>query len=170
MIPCRVLPTHGRLLSNRTSLAMASRILARSKALPLAAALTRAAADAAPALAGTRALSSLSRYPGAPSPHGLVKVRSSPRSPFCPVLHIRRSEWVIVIWGFRSTLALVSCTLGLIRCRVIDDLDRWGCLIQPSPFDSHLLCFGTGGGDFSCLLSPWGFTCMLGLRSRVPVD
>nr|CAB3465438.1 unnamed protein product [Digitaria exilis] len=53
---------------------MASRILARSKALPLAAALARAAADAAPPLAGTRALSSLPRYPGAPSPHGLGKI------------------------------------------------------------------------------------------------
>ncbi|RLN28574.1 succinate dehydrogenase subunit 4, mitochondrial-like [Panicum miliaceum] len=53
---------------------MASRILARSKVLPLAAALTRAAADATPALAGTRALSSLPRYPGAPSQHGLGKV------------------------------------------------------------------------------------------------
>jgi hypothetical protein len=71
-------PTHRR-LSPTGALAMASRILARSKALPLAAALTRAAADAAPPLAGTRALSSLSRYTGAPSPHGLGKVRSSPR-------------------------------------------------------------------------------------------
>ncbi|CAN6360343.1 unnamed protein product [Urochloa humidicola] len=60
---------------------MASRILARSKALPLAAALTRAAADAAPPLAGTRALSSLPRYLGAPSPHGLGKVLGcEPRS------------------------------------------------------------------------------------------
>lgn len=55
-------------------IAMASRILARSKALNLAAALTRAAADAAPPIAGARALSSLPRYPSAPSPHGLGKV------------------------------------------------------------------------------------------------
>ncbi|CAL4907829.1 unnamed protein product [Urochloa decumbens] len=60
---------------------MASRILARSKVLPLAAALTRAAADAAPPLAGTRALSSLPRYLGAPSPRGLGKVLGyEPRS------------------------------------------------------------------------------------------
>ncbi|CAN6337843.1 unnamed protein product [Urochloa humidicola] len=66
---------------------MASHILARSKALPLAAALTRAAADAAPPLAGTRALSSLSRYPGAPSLHGLGKVLGyEPRSHLSGVL------------------------------------------------------------------------------------
>ncbi|CAD6333994.1 unnamed protein product [Miscanthus lutarioriparius] len=53
---------------------MASRILARSKALNLAAALTRAAADVASPIAGARALSSLPRYPSAPSPHGLGKV------------------------------------------------------------------------------------------------
>ncbi|XP_066363361.1 succinate dehydrogenase subunit 4, mitochondrial-like [Miscanthus floridulus] len=53
---------------------MASRILARSKALTLAAALTRAAADAAPPISGARALSSLPRYPSAPSSHGLGKV------------------------------------------------------------------------------------------------
>ncbi|EES19420.1 hypothetical protein BDA96_09G123100 [Sorghum bicolor] len=52
---------------------MASRILARSKALNLAAALNRAAADAAPPIAGARALSSLPRYPSAPSPHALGK-------------------------------------------------------------------------------------------------
>lgn len=54
---------------------MASWILARSKALPLAAALTRGAAYAAPPIAGARALSSLPRYPSAPSSHGLGKVR-----------------------------------------------------------------------------------------------
>ncbi|KAJ1262614.1 hypothetical protein BS78_09G122200 [Paspalum vaginatum] len=53
---------------------MASRILARSKALPLAAALARAAADAVSPITGARALSSLPRYPAAPSPHGLGKV------------------------------------------------------------------------------------------------
>lgn len=57
---------------------MASRILARSKALALAAALSRAGADAAPPLAGARALSSLPRYPAAAGfPLGLGKVRSS---------------------------------------------------------------------------------------------
>ena len=61
-------------------IAMASRILARSKALNLAAALTRAAADVASPIAGARALSSLPRYPSAPSPHGLGKVRSCTRS------------------------------------------------------------------------------------------
>ncbi|WVZ98275.1 hypothetical protein U9M48_043738 [Paspalum notatum var. saurae] len=55
---------------------MASRILARSKALPLAAALARAAADAAPPIAGARSLSSsLPRYPAAaPSLRGLGKI------------------------------------------------------------------------------------------------
>ncbi|NP_001144172.2 Succinate dehydrogenase subunit 4, mitochondrial [Zea mays] len=53
---------------------MASWILARSKAHPLAAALTRGAAYAAPPIAGARALSSLPHYPSAPSSHGLGKV------------------------------------------------------------------------------------------------
>ncbi|GJN14200.1 hypothetical protein PR202_gb00992 [Eleusine coracana subsp. coracana] len=61
---------------------MASRILARSKALALAAALSRAGADAAQPLAGARALSSIPRYSAAAgSPLGLGKVLGyEPRS------------------------------------------------------------------------------------------
>ncbi|TVU19107.1 hypothetical protein EJB05_35240 [Eragrostis curvula] len=61
---------------------MASRVLARSKALALAAALSRAGAETAPPLAGARALSSLPRYPAAAgSPVGLGKILGyEPRS------------------------------------------------------------------------------------------
>ncbi|KAK3138960.1 hypothetical protein QOZ80_5AG0375770 [Eleusine coracana subsp. coracana] len=61
---------------------MASRILARSKALALAAALSRAGADAAQPLDGARALSSIPRYSAAAgSPLGLGKVLGyEPRS------------------------------------------------------------------------------------------
>jgi hypothetical protein len=73
---------------------MASRILARSKALALAATLSRAGADAAPPLAGARALSSVPRYlTFSRAPIGLGKVRSSRLPAACMWLLSYRWEW-----------------------------------------------------------------------------
>ncbi|XP_062179863.1 succinate dehydrogenase subunit 4, mitochondrial-like [Phragmites australis] len=71
---------------------MASRTLTRSRFLALGAALSRAGADAAPPLAGARALSSLPRYPAPSSPAAgspLGKVLG-----YEPTSHIRGTQFL----------------------------------------------------------------------------
>ncbi|AQK94173.1 Succinate dehydrogenase subunit 4 mitochondrial [Zea mays] len=83
---------------------MASRILARSKALPLVAALTPAAAKAATPIAGARALSSLPRYPSAPSPHGLGKGISFIVDALTGVQNSKEEgKWLFKVLGYEPT-------------------------------------------------------------------